>query len=162
SASGGASGNAVTFSTAGSCNSGGTNGATITITGAGSCTVTADQAGDANFNAAPAVAQSFTVAKADASVAVSWSDATYDATAHPASAQVNGVGGETGLAPAATFEYFTGSSVSGSPLAGAPVGAGTYTVRASFAGNGNYKAAHADQTITVAKAAASVDVTWAG
>ena len=43
------------------------------------------------------------------SVAVSWSDATYDATAHPASAQVNGVGGETGLAPAATFEYFSGS-----------------------------------------------------
>ena len=47
SASGGGSGNPVTFTAVGNCTSGGTNGATITITGAGSCTVTANQAGNA-------------------------------------------------------------------------------------------------------------------
>ena len=55
SATGGASGNPVTFTATGNCTSGGTNGATITITGAGSCTVTADQAGTGNYNAASSV-----------------------------------------------------------------------------------------------------------
>src|SRR5205085_5277817 len=105
--------------------------------------------------------QTITIAKAAASVDVTWAESTYDASANPASAQVNGVSGETDLSPKATFKYFSGSSASGTPLPGAPTGAGTYTVRASFAGNGNYEAAHADQTITIAKAAASVDVTWA-
>jgi hypothetical protein len=66
SATGGASGQPVTF-TAGPgtvCNASGTNGTTITIVGGGTCTVNADQAGNGNFNAAPQVPQSFTVAKA--------------------------------------------------------------------------------------------------
>jgi hypothetical protein len=37
----------------------------VHLTGAGTCTVTAAQGGDANFNAAPPVSQSFEVAKAD-------------------------------------------------------------------------------------------------
>jgi hypothetical protein len=63
SASGGGSGNPVTFSAGPSatCTSGGTNGATITITGIGTCTVTADQAGNANYNAAPSVSRTFAV-----------------------------------------------------------------------------------------------------
>ncbi|MGH7703947.1 MAG: hypothetical protein ACREMO_12700, partial [Gemmatimonadales bacterium] len=57
SATGGASGNPVTFtaSPAGVCTSSGTNGSTITIVGVGSCTVTAHQAGNSNYNAAPNV-----------------------------------------------------------------------------------------------------------
>ena len=62
SAIGGASGNPVTFTASGVCGSGGTNGTTITLTGAaGSCTVTANQAGNANYAVAPAVPQSFGV-----------------------------------------------------------------------------------------------------
>src|SRR5205823_1114579 len=69
SATGGASGNAVTFTASGQCSSGGTNGATITITAAGSCTVTAHQAGNSDYNAATDVPQSFAVSKAAQTVA---------------------------------------------------------------------------------------------
>jgi hypothetical protein len=70
SATGGASGNPVTFtaSPATACTAGGTNGSTITITGAGTCTVTAHQAGNTNYNAATDVPQSFTVNKATLNV----------------------------------------------------------------------------------------------
>jgi hypothetical protein len=54
-ATGGASGNPVTFTAGPSavCTSGGTNGATITIVATGTCNLTADQAGNGNYNAAP-------------------------------------------------------------------------------------------------------------
>ena len=60
-ATGGGSGNAVTFSslTTGVCTASGTNGATISFVGAGSCTVAADQAGNENYDAAPQVTQIF-------------------------------------------------------------------------------------------------------
>jgi hypothetical protein len=61
SATGGGSGNPVTFSAgpSASCTNGGANGATITITGVGTCTVTANQAGNSNYNAAGAVSRAF-------------------------------------------------------------------------------------------------------
>src|SRR5439155_7055806 len=71
SATGGGSGNPVTFTASGNCSSGGTNGATITITGAGSCTVTAHQAGNSNYNAAADAPQSFNIAKASSTTTVS-------------------------------------------------------------------------------------------
>ena len=40
----------------------------MTLTGAGSCTVTAHQAGDANYNAAPDVPQTFSIAKANQTI----------------------------------------------------------------------------------------------
>ncbi len=58
------SGLAVTFSTSTTptvCSSTGANGATITMLTTGVCTVTANQVGNANFNAATAVPQSFTI-----------------------------------------------------------------------------------------------------
>ncbi|MBL8513103.1 MAG: putative Ig domain-containing protein, partial [Betaproteobacteria bacterium] len=62
SATGGASGNPVTFSATGVCSSSGTNGSAITLTGAaGTCTVTASQAGNANYAAASSVMRSFAV-----------------------------------------------------------------------------------------------------
>jgi hypothetical protein len=53
---------AVAFSAAGACT---VAGATVHIAGAGTCTVTAAQPGDANFNAASPVSQTFDVEKAD-------------------------------------------------------------------------------------------------
>ena len=50
----------VTFTTAGQCTN---TGDMVHITAAGSCTVTAHQAGDSNYNAAPDVARSFTINK---------------------------------------------------------------------------------------------------
>jgi hypothetical protein len=59
------SGLTVTFTTTTPtvCTAGGTNGATIPLLTAGKCTVQASQAGNATFNAATAVSQSFTVSK---------------------------------------------------------------------------------------------------
>ncbi|HXD83110.1 MAG TPA: hypothetical protein VN599_01640 [Rudaea sp.] len=63
SATGGASGNPVTFSidagsTAGVCS---ISGANVSFTGTGTCIVDADQAGNANYAAAPQAQQTFTV-----------------------------------------------------------------------------------------------------
>jgi len=62
-ATGGASGNPVTFTAGPSsvCAVGGTNGATVTLVGAGTCTVTASQAGNGNYSVASSVQQSFAV-----------------------------------------------------------------------------------------------------
>ena len=68
SASGGASGNPVTFTAAGSCSASGLHGSTITLTGIGLCTVTASQAGSVNYLAAPDVPRSFQVVDATAPV----------------------------------------------------------------------------------------------
>jgi hypothetical protein len=59
-ATGGASGNLVTFDTTGNCSN---PGSTVTITDVGSCTVTASQAGNATYAAATDVPQTFTIAK---------------------------------------------------------------------------------------------------
>jgi len=61
SATGGASGNPVTFAAAGPCTATGANGSTITLTGIGTCAVTASQAGTANYTAAADVVRSFQI-----------------------------------------------------------------------------------------------------
>jgi hypothetical protein len=53
---------AVTLTAGGNCT---ISGSIVDITGAGSCTVTATQAGDANYNPAPAVSETFAIGKAD-------------------------------------------------------------------------------------------------
>ena len=65
SATGGASGNAVTFTstTPTVCTVSGTNCNTITGVAAGTCTIAADQAGNANYVAAAQVTQSITVSQ---------------------------------------------------------------------------------------------------
>ncbi|PYR84128.1 MAG: hypothetical protein DMG19_17485, partial [Acidobacteria bacterium] len=59
SATGGGSTQPVVFAASGTCR---ISGNIVRITGAGTCTVTASQAGDANYNAASTVVQSFTIA----------------------------------------------------------------------------------------------------
>jgi hypothetical protein len=59
---GGASGNPVTIEASGVCTAGGTGGRTISLTGAaGTCTLTAQQAGNADYLPAEPVARSFMV-----------------------------------------------------------------------------------------------------
>ena len=62
-ASGGASGNPVTFSstTPAVCTTSGINGSSVAGVAAGTCTIAANQAGDADYNPAPQVTQSFVV-----------------------------------------------------------------------------------------------------
>ena len=67
-ATGGGSGNAVTFSSSGSCSN---TGATFTMTsGTGTCSVKYDQAGDSNYNAAPQVVETVNAQKADQTINV--------------------------------------------------------------------------------------------
>jgi endonuclease G len=61
SATGGASGNPVTFLASGACRSSGFDGATITILAPGSCTITASQAGSVIYNAAASVVRTLQV-----------------------------------------------------------------------------------------------------
>jgi hypothetical protein len=144
SATGGGSGNSVTFSASGSCNAGGTNSSTITITGAGSCTITAAQAGNSNYNAATDVPQSFTVAKATATIAVNGFTGTYNGSAH----------GATGSATGVASENLNSLLTLGASYTNVPGGTANWT----FAGNANYSSASGSATITLTKATPTV--TW--
>ena len=146
SASGGASGNPVTFSVGATdnCTNGGTNGATITMTGAGSCTVTAAQAGSANYNAASLVARTFSIAKASATLALSNLSATYDGSPHAATVTTSPSG-------------LSGVSITYDGSATAPTNAGSYAVVASLT-NANYQASNAAGTLVIAKASATLSL----
>lgn len=142
SASGGLSGNDVTFSIFSGPAT--ISGSEVTITGAGDVTVRASQAGNANYLAAASVDLTFTVAKATQSI-------SFSAPATARSTDVitlEATGGDSGNA--VTFSVFSGpGSLAGDVLTF--TGAGTVVVRASQAGSANYEAAaDVDQTITVA------------
>ena len=107
-------------------------------TNAGTATASASFDGDANHKASDD-STTFTIARATPSVSVSWSDWTFDGTAHVATGSVSGVGSPAAnLGAPDSFTYYSGPHATGSPLAGAPADAGTYTVVAHFNGNGNY------------------------
>jgi hypothetical protein len=141
------SGLQVLFARSGNCTLGG---ATVHITGAGSCTVTASQAGNVNYNAAPDVPQAFSIAKANQTI-------TFGALAGKTYGDPNftvGASASSGLT--VTFAASGSCTVSGSTVH--IVGAGSCAVTASQAGDANYNAApdvprgfsiaKANQTIT--------------
>ena len=144
SATGGASGNAVTFGAAGDCT---LSGSTVHITGAGDCTVRASQSGIANYAAAHDVPRSFTIDKA-ASVVTVTCDAgpfVYKGSAFtPCSANVTGVGG---LGQSLDVDYSNN------------VGAGTATASATFAEDANHLGDTDSKTFTIDKAGSTVAVT---
>jgi uncharacterized repeat protein (TIGR01451 family) len=94
----------VSFTTSGNCTN---TGDMVHLTGVGSCTVTAHQAGDANYNAAPDVARSFNITKGTPTI--TWSnpaDITYPTAL--GSTQLN--------ATASTAGVFTYTPASGTVL----------------------------------------------
>jgi hypothetical protein len=122
------------------------SGSTVTITGTGSVVVRASQGGDAAYNPAPDVDQSFIVAKAGQTVSFgTLSGKTYGVAPFAVSATA------TSALPV-SFSIVSGpATISGGTVT--ITGAGTVVVRASQAGNGNYSAAaDVDQSFTVAKA----------
>jgi Divergent InlB B-repeat domain len=122
------------------------SGSTVTITGVGTVTVRASQAGNANYNPAPDVDQSFTVAKANQTISFgSLTGKTYGDPAFSVAATAS-----SGLG--VSFSILSGpATISGNTVT--ITGAGTVTVRASQAGNANFNAApNVDQSFTVAKA----------
>ena len=116
SATGGGSGNAVTFTAAGACSSSGVDGSTITITGAGTCTVTADQAGDSNYNAATSVPQSFTVNAATLTASIVGDptkpyDGNTTATLAPANFSLSGLVGTDAISVNKTSGTYNNANV---------------------------------------------------
>jgi hypothetical protein len=124
-------------------------GSTLTITGAGTCTVTAEQEGNGDYNAAGDVVREFTVAKAPQNI-------TFPALAN----KTYGDGAVTLAATSSsggTVTYTTSAvcAVNGSTLS--ILGAGTCTVTATQVGTSNYLAATPVQrSFTIAKAAQTV------
>ena len=101
------------------------------------------------------------IGKAQPTVNINWSGSTYNGSANAASASVSGVGSPpANLGPADSLMYFSGTGTSGNQLAGEPKDAGTYTVKADYLATANYKAASNTKTITIAKANASIAITW--
>jgi Bacterial Ig-like domain (group 3)/MBG domain (YGX type) len=143
SATGGASGNAVTFSITSGSSFGslsGTNNSTLTITGAGTITIAANQAGNANYAAATQVTTSVVVANLSQTITFSPSSPV---TFGVAPITLSATGGASGNA--VTFSIISGGSFGS--LSGAHnsmltiTGAGTITITANQAGNTNYAAA---------------------
>jgi len=129
---------------------------------AGKYTVVADFFGSAEYTASTSQAVTFAISRATPTVNISVAGGIYDDSAFNASPTVTGVGGQTassleGFAP--TPVYYTGSIATGTPLSGAPVHAGTYTVVAEFPGSADYLAStSAPTTFTVAKATPTVSI----
>src|SRR5205823_3784405 len=126
---------------------------------AGTYTVVASFAGSADYGSASASA-TFVIARATPTVKVSEAGGTYNGSAFPATATVNGGSSLAGFG--LTLTYYAGSGAGGSPLPGAPSAAGTYTVLASFAGSADYSSGSASATFTIARATPTVKVVDAG
>ncbi|WP_139786763.1 choice-of-anchor Q domain-containing protein, partial [Desulfamplus magnetovallimortis] len=144
------SGLAVSFSIS-DTNVANINGSTVTIVGSGTTTITASQAGDDNYNAAPEVIQTLTVNKADQTItfdalaAKNFGDADFNLTATASS----------GLAVSFSISDTNVATIAGTTVT--IVGAGTANITASQAGDDNYNAApEVIQTLTVAKAEQSI------
>jgi CSLREA domain-containing protein len=148
SATGGPSGNPVTFSslTPLVCS---VSGNTVTILAAGGCTIRASQAGDTNYDPAPNVDQSFTVAKASSTTTVTVSNATFDGNPHGGTATVTGAGG---LNQSVTITYTGRNSTVYGPSTTAPTNTGDYTASAIFAGDANHNGSNDSKDFQITKA----------
>jgi hypothetical protein len=130
-ASGGGSSNPVTFSSSGACSN--TVGTFTMTSGTGTCTVKYDQAGDANYNAAPQLSETTTAQKASQTIAFG---PLPDRTAGDPDFTVSATA-SSGLT--VSFAASGECTVSGTTVH--LTGAGSCTITASQAGDSNYAAA---------------------
>ena len=153
SATGGASNNPVVFasSTAGVCTVSGT---TVTMVSAGDCLLTADQAGNANYSAAPQVMLTVSIGKSVQTI-------TFGAQAN----QTYVPNGAFALNPLATASSglsvsYTSTTTSVCSITGTTVtmlSAGTCIIAADQAGDANYQAAaQVTQTIAIGQATQAI------
>jgi hypothetical protein len=121
---------AVTFAANGACT---VTGSAVHLTGVGSCTITASQAGDSDYNPAPGVPQSFSIAKVSQTITFgalsskNFGDPDFTVSATASSSLAVG------------FSAIGNCSVTGSTVH--LTGIGSCTVTASQAGDGNYNPA---------------------
>lgn len=127
----------------------------LNITGAGMVTVRATQAGDANWNAAPAVDQSFTVAKAQLTITAENISRTYGATNPPLTAAYSGFVNGDGAGVLSGSPQVTTTATPASPATsggpGYPITVAQGTLIA-----GNYSFSFLPGSLTVEKATLTV------
>jgi hypothetical protein len=135
---------AFTTATSGVCSVSGT---IVTVVSVGTCTINANQAGNADYEAASQVVQSFAISKASQTITFTApSDITYGDT--PASLSAISTSGLTVAFTTATSGVCT---VSGTTVT--VVSVGTCTINANQAGNINFEpASQVAQSFTLAKA----------
>ena len=163
------SGLTVTYSAAGACT---VSGSTVHLTGGGSCAITASQPGDANYEAAPNVVQTFQISRATLSVTVASATGVFNGTTNLSATVtaggvavpdmslaffLNGTNVGTAVSNSSGVAALTNVSLSG-------INAGTYEgalspstgVVATFAGNDDFTATSAVATLLVTKATATL------
>jgi hypothetical protein len=135
------SGLAVTFAASANCTVSGT---TVHITGAGSCTVTATQPGDGNYNPAPDVARTFSIAKKALTITANNATKRYGQTLSFAGTEFSVAGLVPGDGVASVTLTSAGQSAGAQP--------GSYAIVASAAlgtGLANYDIGYLDGSLTV-------------
>ncbi|MFZ4521261.1 MAG: beta strand repeat-containing protein, partial [Bacteroidales bacterium] len=152
SATGGASGNPVTFTssdpTVASCS--GTNGATVTIYKAGSCSIYADQAGNSLYAAATQVAQTLTISKANQVITLSPLPVGSLPLNTFTTIQVTATS-NSGLTVAISLGAGSAATLNGSNQLENIGLTGTVVINLSAEGNDNYNAATSSYTFDVVK-----------
>lgn len=129
------------------------NGSTVTILGTGTVTIRASQAGDAQFNPAPEVPKSFSIAKAGQTITFGLLDDKVftDASFTLSATSDSGLPVSFSIPIGSNLISLDGNSVS-------IVDVGNVTIRASQAGNANFNAATAvDRNFTISKADQSIN-----
>ncbi|RAR69334.1 YDG domain-containing protein, partial [Flavobacterium aciduliphilum] len=125
---------------------------TVTIVGVGSTTLTASQAGNANYNAATSVTQELTVDKGNQTITLAATDTRTSTDAAYTLTQ----NASSGLSITYTSSNTAVATISGNTvtLVG---GVGTTTITANQAGNANYNAAtQVTQTLTVTQGSSNL------
>src|SRR2546430_3876306 len=142
------SGLPVIFAASGNCTVTSPSPGTVHLTGAGSCTITASQPGDVTFNAAPNVAQSFSVAKGNQTI-------TFAAIPNKTFGDANFIVNPTASSGLPVSLSASGNCTVTTPAPGTvhTTGAGTCTITAAQAGNANFNAAaNVSQSFNIGKA----------
>ncbi|GAB2527357.1 hypothetical protein GCM10027189_02630 [Rufibacter soli] len=139
------------------------DGSTLTLTGAGKVTVKATSAKTTNYIKPEDVSRTFNIAKATPIVTASVIGGIYNGSAYSGTGTATGVGSED-LSPAITFSYAqtTDHGANWTEIEGAPIGAGSYKVTASYAETTNYNPAFDSKTFTIGKASSTTSVTISG
>src|SRR5207237_475747 len=135
------SGLIVTLVAIGNCTVSGT---LIHLTGAGSCEIDASQGGNENYNAAPNLSRTFTIAKANQTI-------TFEALANKTFGDADfNVSATASSGLPVSFTATGNCTIAGNTVH--ITGAGSCTITASQAGDANYNAAaNVSQTFSIAK-----------
>ncbi len=157
SATGGASGNPVTFTSLSTnvCSTSGTNGATVTSLAVGTCTIRADQAGGGTYAPATPAPGNISIIKANLQITSFAPPSNQTFGAAPLTVSATVVAQLPSVAPSgltASFSSVNTSICTTSGASGATVtliAPGTCTIVASVPGNANYNSATLSRTFNV-------------